>query len=171
WWCVTVFAQARQADTQVRLPMVDGTDLRFARSRRDVTYTALPPGDYVFRVQGSNNRGVWNEKGVSLRIQILPPWWSTWWFRGVCAVVFLLLLWAAYQLRVRQLAAQEKKFREAVETMPALAFIARSDGYRTFVNRRWVEYTGMAVEQATGSGWESAVHPDDLEMIIDKRQR
>ncbi len=70
---------------------------------RLVTYTTLPPGDYVFRVQGSNNRGVWNENGTSIRIRILPPWWGRWWFRSVCMAVSLALLWGAYQSRVRLL--------------------------------------------------------------------
>jgi PAS domain S-box-containing protein len=79
----------------------------------------------------------------------------------------LALLCAAYQVRTRQLQGQEKKFREAVETMPALAFVALPDGHRTFVNRGWVEYTGMTVEQASGSGWQAAVHPDDLKKVIE----
>ncbi len=137
---------------------------------RLATYTNLDPGKYVFRVQGSNSDGVWNQEGVSLPILITPPWWRTYWFRAVCAVVFLALLWAVYRLRVGQLETEEKKFREAVETMPALAFIARPDGYRTFVNRGWVEYTGLTVEQASGSGWQAAIHPDDLEGVISKWQ-
>ena len=141
------------------------------RKHRFATYTHLDPRDYTFRVKASNNDGVWNEEGVSLLIPDTPPWWNTWWFRALCAAAFLALLWAAYQVRVHELQERERKFREAVETMPALAFVALPDGYRTFVNRRWVEYTGMAVEQATGSGWEAAIHPDDLKMIIDKRQR
>jgi signal transduction histidine kinase/ligand-binding sensor domain-containing protein len=70
-------------------------------AHRLVTYTTLPPGDYVFRVQGANNRGLWNEKGVALRLHILPPWWSTWWFRSIVAASFLSLLWCAYYLRIR----------------------------------------------------------------------
>jgi ligand-binding sensor domain-containing protein/signal transduction histidine kinase len=70
--------------------------------QRLATYTSLDPGKYVFRVQGSNSDGVWNEAGVSLRILITPPWWETNWFRAVCAILFMALLWAAYQLRVRQ---------------------------------------------------------------------
>ena len=54
-------------------------------------------------MQGSNSDGVWNEQGVSLPILITPPWWRTNWFRVLCAAVFLALLWAAYQFRVRQL--------------------------------------------------------------------
>jgi len=146
-------------------------DWREVVSERQVQYSNLAPGSYRFRVIASNNNGVWNETGDSVEFSIAPAYYQTKWFRTLCVAAFLALLWAAYQLRVRQLEEQEKKFREAVETMPALAFIARPDGYRTFVNRRWVEYTGMTVEQATGSGWEAAVHPDDLEKIIEMRRR
>ena len=73
--------------------------------QRLATYTNLDPGKYVFRVQGSNSDGVWNEEGISLPILITPPWWRTNWFRALFAVVLLTLLWGAYQLRVRQLAA------------------------------------------------------------------
>jgi signal transduction histidine kinase len=71
--------------------------------QRLATYTNLDPGNYVFRVQGSNSDGVWNEKGVSLPILITPPWWRTNWFRALCTAIFLVLLWAVYQLRVRHL--------------------------------------------------------------------
>jgi signal transduction histidine kinase len=54
-------------------------------------------------VQGSNGDGVWNEQGVSLPIIITPPWWQTNWFRTACTAVLVVLLWAAYQWRVRQL--------------------------------------------------------------------
>src|SRR5271165_3378953 len=47
--------------------------------QRLATYTNLDPGKYVFRVQGSNGDGVWNEEGVTLTIVITPPWWNTAW--------------------------------------------------------------------------------------------
>ena len=69
---------------------------------RLATYTNLDPGGYVFRVQGSNSDGVWNEAGVSLPILITPPWWGTTWFRASCAGLCLVLLAGVYQLRIRQ---------------------------------------------------------------------
>jgi ligand-binding sensor domain-containing protein/signal transduction histidine kinase len=81
--------------------------------QRLATYTNLDPGKYVFRVQGSNSDGVWNEEGVSLRILITPPWWRTNWFRAFCAAVLLALLGAAYQLRVGQLHHQFEMTLEA----------------------------------------------------------
>jgi len=49
--------------------------------RRSANYTNLPPGNYVFRVQASNNDGLWNTTGTSLKVLIRPPFWKTWWFR------------------------------------------------------------------------------------------
>ena len=72
-------------------------------TQRLATYTNLDPGRYVFRVQGSNSDGVWNEEGVSLPVLITPPWWRTGWVRALCAAVLLALLGAAYEFRVRQL--------------------------------------------------------------------
>ena len=60
---------------------------RVDADHRLATFTTLPAGNYTLRVQGSNNRGVWNEQGVALHLQILPPWWATWWFRAICAVM------------------------------------------------------------------------------------
>src|SRR5215470_10015317 len=54
-------------------------------SVRQATYTTLPPGSYSFHVQVAADRGAWQVPGLSLRLLILPPWWSTWWFRTACA--------------------------------------------------------------------------------------
>jgi len=81
--------------------------------QRLATYTNLDPGNYVFRVQGSNSDGIWNEAGVSLTILITPPWWSTKWFRILCAVLAVSLLWAAHQGRLRQLHHQFEMTLEA----------------------------------------------------------
>jgi len=72
-------------------------------NQRLATYTNLDPGKYVFRVQGSNSDGVWNEQGASLAILVTPPWWNTTWVRALCALLVLGLLWAWYQWRLRQL--------------------------------------------------------------------
>jgi PAS domain S-box-containing protein len=129
--------------------------------RRLATFTTLPAGSYTLRVQGSNNRGVWNEQGVALHLEILPPWWGTWWFRGVCAVVSLAMLWAAWQLRIRQLLRESKQLRDVIETIPAYVWSALPDGSVDFINRRWLEFSGFSPELALGWGWVEAVHPED----------
>ena len=55
-------------------------DWVYTGTRRYATFSQLEPGEYIFRVKGSNNDGVWNEAGTSITIIITPPWWKTWWF-------------------------------------------------------------------------------------------
>ncbi|HYD52429.1 MAG TPA: two-component regulator propeller domain-containing protein, partial [Gemmatimonadaceae bacterium] len=69
--------------------MLEGFDRDWtqAGATNMVTYTGLPPGEYLFRVKGSNNDGVWNDVDTALRITITPPFWATWWFRLLVLVV------------------------------------------------------------------------------------
>ncbi len=70
---------------------------------RDVQYSNLGPGTYRFRVIACNNTGVWNEQGDSLEFSIAPAYYQTNWFRVLCTVLVLALVWAIYEIRVRQL--------------------------------------------------------------------
>jgi signal transduction histidine kinase/ligand-binding sensor domain-containing protein len=76
-------------------------------SRRYVTYTNLDPGKYTFKVKASNNDGIWNEKGVSLSIIILPPWWETLWFRLLIISTLVFVLVFVFISRVRHLKKQK----------------------------------------------------------------
>jgi len=77
-------------------------------TRRYASYTNLDHGDYRFRVKGSNNDGVWNEQGASIRIIITPPFWESWWFRFIIAIAFIGVLAAIYRYRVSHLLAVER---------------------------------------------------------------
>lgn len=62
------------------------------KSTRTATYTNLDPGDYVFRVKASNNDGIWNEEGASIKIRIEPPIWKKWWAYLIQVMVGLGLI-------------------------------------------------------------------------------
>jgi PAS domain S-box-containing protein len=97
-----------------------------------------------------------------------PEFWQTWWFLLAAALTSAAVVAAYFLQRIMLLADEEQRFREAIETMPAMAFIARSDGYCTFVNRGWIEFTGLSVDRTVGSGWQIALHPDDLNHVVNK---
>ena len=139
-----------------------------ARTRRTAHYTNMDPGEYSFHVLAANNFGIWSDQEASVRFVLRPHFYQTTWFRGLCVAVLLAMIWVLHQLRLRELRKQEEKFREAVETMPGLAFVARADGYRSFVNKGWIDYTGIPVKQALGSGWQAAIHRDDLKRVLDR---
>jgi len=75
-------------------------------THRTAHYTNMDPGEYSFHVVAANNYGIWSEQEASVRFVLLPHFYQTHWFGALCAALFLALLWAAYQLRVRQLHRQ-----------------------------------------------------------------
>ena len=130
-----------------------------------VTYHNLPPGSYHFSVEASDTNGVWSGVPASMTFTILPAFYQTSWFRLLCVAAFLAFLWGLYQLRVQQLRGEEKKLREAIETIPAMAWIAAPDGAVQFRNRRWVEYTGLSQLGKVEKVGTFAVHPEDRDRI------
>jgi signal transduction histidine kinase/ligand-binding sensor domain-containing protein len=85
-----------------RLEGLDSNWTEVGSGKRTAVYTTLPAGSYIFRVQGASLRGPWGTPGTAVQIDILPPWWQTWWFRLACAVAVLLVLMSLYQWRLRQ---------------------------------------------------------------------
>ena len=81
--------------------------------QRQAAYTTLPAGRYTFHVQGATSSSSWSEPGASLGIDILPPFWATWWFRASCVAAFLGLLWALHGIRLHQIAQQFNAHLEA----------------------------------------------------------
>jgi signal transduction histidine kinase/streptogramin lyase len=80
-------------------------------TRRYASYTHLDGGEYLFRVKASNNDGLWNERGASVKLIITPPYWKTWWF-NISALLF------AFVAVVRIIRAIEmRKMREKLNTL------------------------------------------------------
>jgi serine phosphatase RsbU (regulator of sigma subunit)/ligand-binding sensor domain-containing protein len=69
---------------------------------RRATFTTLPPGEYVFRVKGSNNDNKWNDVGVALNIVIKPPFWQTLWFKLIAGFFIVTAAGAFYRSRVKE---------------------------------------------------------------------
>jgi PAS domain S-box-containing protein len=62
----------------------------------------------------------------------------------------------------------EKELRDAIEIIPAMVFIALPGASNAFVSRPWREYTGLSAQDTAGSGWQAAVHPEDLQRHVKK---
>src|SRR5205085_871545 len=57
--------------------------------------------------------------------------------------------------------ASEERYRTLTEAIPQIVWNAGPDGAMTYFNRRWLDYTGVPLDEAAGRGWLAAVHPDD----------
>jgi len=88
------------------LEKLDRDWIEVGSDRRVASYTTLPAGKYTFHVQSATRQGVWNEPGLALKITILPPWWGTFWFRLLCIVATIGILWTLYLVRLKQMEAE-----------------------------------------------------------------
>ncbi len=86
---------------------------------RRASYTNIPPGEYIFRVICSNNDGVWNRKGASVKIIIVPPFWKTWWFLTLITLLTLGCAAAFYSYRVSSINSQRIVLAKLVDERTA----------------------------------------------------
>ena len=88
-------------------------DWHEAATSTSVSYRNLPPGSYHFVVNASDTSGLWSDNTATAAFTVLPAFYQTNWFRALCAMFLLGLLWAAYQWRVLQLHHQFEMTLEA----------------------------------------------------------
>ncbi|MEA2626444.1 MAG: formate hydrogenlyase transcriptional activator [Candidatus Binatota bacterium] len=60
----------------------------------------------------------------------------------------------------------DSQLRQMIDTIPALAWCCLPDGTTEFLNRRWLDYTGLSAEDALGWGWQRPVHPQDVGRLM-----
>ncbi len=85
-------------------------------NRHFASYTNIDPGEYIFRVKGSNNDGVWNEEGASIKIIITPPFYSTWWAYTFYFIAFLSILYVARKYEMNRLHLKNRLKLEQMES-------------------------------------------------------
>ena len=98
--------------------MLEGfdNDWNYVGNKRTATYTNIDPGEYTFRVKGSNSDGIWNEAGTSITLVITPPFWRTLWFRALSVLIVVGGFLTFYFIRIgianRQRAVLEHQVRQ-----------------------------------------------------------
>jgi len=86
--------------------MLEGFDSDWhnvSAQQRYASYSNLDPGEYLLKVKGSNNDGLWNETGTSVIIIVTPPFWMTWWFRSLGISLVLSIVLFFYKRRIKTL--------------------------------------------------------------------
>jgi len=86
-----------------------------AGNNRHATYTNLDPGNYIFRVRGTNSDGVWSKNQKEIRIIISPPFWQTGIFYTLCVLFVLFSVYFIYKWRIRKLTEEKKILEHRVE--------------------------------------------------------
>jgi signal transduction histidine kinase/ligand-binding sensor domain-containing protein/DNA-binding NarL/FixJ family response regulator len=80
----------------------------FAGTNRYASYNNLNPGEYTFRVRGSNNDGIWSEDGVAVNIIILSPWWKSMWAYMLYIVVLGSIVFTMWKAQLKKIRIQHQ---------------------------------------------------------------
>jgi len=83
-------------------------------NRKFVPFSGLRPGEYTFKVKGSNNDKIWNDKEISINIIILPPWWRSNYAYFIYLVFIFLGIVAFIRIRERKLKYDKKILEQKV---------------------------------------------------------
>ncbi|MBN2485659.1 MAG: response regulator [Bacteroidales bacterium] len=84
-------------------------------SRRFAIFSNLEPGKYTFKVQGTNNDGVWNPNEATIAITVLPPFWKTWWFVLIASIAAIACILGLYYMRVRSILYHKNQLEKLVK--------------------------------------------------------
>ncbi|HLP14994.1 MAG TPA: two-component regulator propeller domain-containing protein, partial [Bacteroidota bacterium] len=97
--------------------MLEGFDTNWhytGSKERLAVYTNLNAGKYVFRVQTENHDGAWSTPGKAIAIDIVGPYWQTWWFRALLVVILTAVVITGFRLRIRNIKKRSREFERLV---------------------------------------------------------
>jgi len=134
-------------------------DWRSAGGDRVAYYDKLPPDHYHFRVQACNEDEVWNEVGCTLAVDVLPPFWRTWWFLGLAGAAALsLIVGSVHFVSTQRLQRQLATLRQQEALELERARIARDLHDQLGANLTQVALLGEMAETDRDLPDEVAVH-------------
>lgn len=81
---------------------------------RKVTYSALEPGSYTFRLKAVNESGIWSSKEAIWKFEITPPYWSTWWFYTIVILGSGLLIAGFIFWRIKKVQREKSKLEQLI---------------------------------------------------------
>ena len=116
--------------------LLEGFDREWSEiiSERTASYANVPPGRYVFRARGTNGDAVWSASDLTVALVITPPFWQTWWFRGLTILALAAAGGTGYNFRVRHLKRREQELSRRLGE--GLADLRRSERrYRLLFER------------------------------------
>lgn len=77
-----------------------GVDSDWRESNKtDASYSNIPPGKYQFILYSNNGEGVWNKEPIVFEFTIDPPFWRTWWFYSLIALIILSGIYSYIKIR------------------------------------------------------------------------
>jgi PAS domain S-box-containing protein len=155
-----------------------------AGKRRFGRYSGLRGGAYTLRIIASNNDGIWNQEGVSLRLLVTAPWWEAWWFYAlavtlVVGAALLAFIYRSRQLRMVRIATDDlresrERYRSLVENLGEGIMTVDPQERIVFANPMAQTILEGKATDITGRNLREYLSPEDYATILtetEKRKR
>ncbi len=84
-------------------------------NKTEAIYANIPPGEYTFMVKAMNNDGIWNETPTTFSFRIRPPWWGTWYFFILMAILVLTTITLIFRFRIKLIEAKRQELEKIVK--------------------------------------------------------
>ncbi|MDH3244947.1 MAG: hypothetical protein OEM26_10055 [Saprospiraceae bacterium] len=105
-------AAAKDIRYRYKLGGYDNKWIEVDHNERIANYMNLSQGQYTFRVKASSPHGLWTDEETTLKLQILPPPWKTWWAYTLYGLFTISVFWIWYRWRTRN---QRQKLTEQLQ--------------------------------------------------------
>ena len=142
-----------------RLDPLESTWIEKPGDVRFVRYTKIPHGDYRFQVTACNEDFVWNDRGATLAVKVLPPFWRTWWFLSLVSVCLLgAIVGSVHYVSTQKLHRQLEHHRQQEALERERARIARDLHDQLGANLTQVSLLGEMAESDKDDPAEVEAH-------------
>jgi len=116
-------------------------------NRRNISFSNLPAGDYVFQVKGANNDGIWNEKATSLNIKIIPPIWKSKYAMVFYLFMVVILIFIYIRIRERKLLQEQKILEEKVASRTKEIALQKEKIEKAYINIKQLSEIGQKITE------------------------
>lgn len=165
---------------EYRLKGFDKEWVKTTSSRRMATYSNLKKGNYTFQVRASNNDGKWGNNICELNINVLPPYWATFWFIAIMTLLFLFIIFTIYRTRLnfykskflQQQTLQEKRIIELEKEnlegeLKKLTFFRLSRNRVLLELKQRLEGLSLKAKESVKTGLDKVITEIDHEISSD----
>lgn len=116
-------------------------------NRRNISFSNLPAGEYVFHVKGANSDGIWNEKDASLNIKIIPPVWKSKWAVMFYFILVIILIFLYIRNRERVLLREQKILEDKVASRTKQIALQKEKIEKAYINVKQLSEIGQKITE------------------------
>lgn len=147
------FTSPQSIKYQYKLEGFNNDWVHTTADNRTARYTNLDAGTYLLRIRGTNSDGVLSSNERALTIHVLPPWWSTWWFRTLVFLIVVIVSVGVTVWRQRRIKFQKQVLQREVDEATAQVLERnKSLQIQQDALRGAIEDTNFVIQEAVDSG-------------------